>query len=82
MQLNYLQDYKTEKQNNINNVYIELVFYYYTQRYHCLSMITLPLLALSIPPKIFKIVVFPAPLGPNTTVSSPSSISKETLSKL
>ena len=34
-----------------------------------LSIITLPLVAVSIPPKIFNIVVLPAPDGPKTTVS-------------
>ena len=40
------------------------------------STITCPLVALSIPPRIFNTVVFPAPLGPTMTTNSPSFISK------
>ena len=39
----------------------------------------LPLVALSIPPKRLRIVVFPAPLGPNITTNSPFSIANDTL---
>ena len=40
------------------------------------STITSPDVALSIPPNIFNVVVFPAPDGPTITTSSPFSISK------
>ena len=41
----------------------------------------LPPLAVSMPPKIFKRVVFPAPLGPKITTNSPLFIPKFILSK-
>ena len=45
-----------------------------------LSTITFPLVAESIPPSMFRVVVFPAPLGPTITTSSPFSILKLALS--
>ena len=41
------------------------------------STITLPPVNVSIPPKILRQVVFPAPLGPNIQTNSPFSISNE-----
>ena len=41
---------------------------------------TSPEVTLSIPPKTFSAVVFPAPLGPTITTNSPFSISKFALS--
>ena len=40
------------------------------------STITSPDVTWSIPPNIFKAVVFPAPLGPTITTNSPFSIEK------
>ena len=40
-----------------------------------------PLVTVSIPPKRFNKVDFPAPEGPNITTNSPLLISKDTLSK-
>ena len=44
---------------------------------HLPSTITSPLVNLSIPPKIFKQVVLPAPEGPNIQTNSPLFILKE-----
>ena len=46
-----------------------------------LNRVILPLVALSIPPNKFKIVVFPAPDGPTITTNSPLSILKSTPSE-